>query len=159
MKFIGQHKIAIIIILIVIGIIIFLILKKKGKIVIKFPAGESVAKEVVIAPLPLLYNIKDAVQTKGKEGVFPMVITKVTDDVIELPLRESLEKLGAPYKFKDINTGESINIVDIRDISYLTEGRAIIDTFMITDEDYLISYTAANEHFGIANNESSKIAQ
>lgn len=48
--------------------------------------------------------------------------------------------------------GETISITEIRDYPYEIDGKAFFDTFLVTDKNYLIAYSAAFENFGIKKN-------
>jgi hypothetical protein len=100
--------------------------------------------------LPSLFQIKYKISTDGKKSVFPMIIKKYTPEVIELPNRRSLLNKNDKYKFIDVATGDKIKIVSLHNISYTVDHKAFNDDFLVTDNDYLISFSQAKENFIIA---------
>ena len=129
--------------------------KKKEQSESSFDAGSvsSASSDDGLTSLPIFselkFNLDLGGKNNGKDKVFPMVITKRTADVIELPFRLSLMDQNYPYKYVDIAQGESITIVGIKSFSYSINGNVLYDDFLVTDKDYLIAYTAAYNNFGI----------
>ncbi len=111
--------------------------------------GFDSKSETVVTKLPSMVNLKYNIASQGKDKVFPITLTKITDGVIELPLKLSLLEKGYPYKHIDIEPDSDITVVAIKDLTYSVDGQVFFDTFLITDKDYLIAYSAAYENFGI----------
>lgn len=110
--------------------------------------GFDTGKEVELTKLPAMVNLKYSI-SNGKDNVFPMVLTKHTNGIIELPFKMSLLEKGYPYKYIDVSPDDEITVVDIKDFTYSVDGQVFFDTFLVTDKDYLIAYSAASENFGI----------
>lgn len=101
--------------------------------------------------LPGLFQLEYAISTKaGKKSVFPMIIEKITDGPIELPNRRSLLDKDAKYKFIDIMKGQKIKAVSLQNLTYTVDHNVFNDNFLVTDNDYLIAYSQAKEHFKLA---------
>lgn len=149
MKFERKHIIIGLFILALAAGIYLFTRKRKDESSFAEVSGSNPSALAVQQDLPLWYNIKYDIQSKGKSGVFPMVLTKVTDDVIELPFKLSLQRQDYPYKFIDVSTGDKITIVDAIDMSYNSEGKSFLDNFLVTDKGYVIAYSQASKHFGI----------
>jgi len=97
--------------------------------------------------LPGLFQLKYRISMEGKRSVFPMIIEKITPGPIELPNRRSLLNKDAKYKFVDIMPGEKIKIVSIQYLTYTVDHKVFNDDFLVTDNDYLIAFSQAKEHF------------
>ena len=95
-------------------------------------------------------NLEYEISTKGKKAVFPIIIEKITDGPIELPNRRSLLNKDAKYKFIDIMKGQKIKAVSIQNLTYTVDHNVFNDNFLVTDNDYLIAYSQAKEHFKLA---------
>lgn len=100
--------------------------------------------------LPGLFQLEYTISTKGKKSVFPMIIEKITDGPIELPNRRSLLDKDAKYKFIDIMKGQKIKAVSLQNLTYTVDHNVFNDNFLVTDNDYLIAYSQAKEHFKLA---------
>ena len=110
--------------------------------------GFNAGKEVELTELPAMVNLKYNI-SNGKDKVFPMVLTKHTQGLIELPFKMALLEKGYPYKHIDVDKDDDITVVDMKDFTYSVDGQVFFDTFLITDKNYLIAYSAAKENFGI----------
>ena len=100
--------------------------------------------------LPGLLHLQYKISMDGKKSVFPMTLEKITDGPIELPNRRSLLNKDAKYKFIDIMPGEKIKAVSLQRLNYTIDHEAFTDDFLVTDNDYLIAFSQAKEHFKIA---------
>lgn len=100
--------------------------------------------------LPGLSELQYQISTKGKKKVFPFIIEKITDGPIELPNRRSLLNKDDKYKFIDVIRGQRIKIVSLQALTYTVNHQVLNDDFLITDNDYLIAYSQAMEHFKLA---------
>ncbi len=115
-------------------------------------AGSNTIEDKMEDPnnLPGLFQIQYLISTKGKKEVFPFTIEKVTEGPIELPNRRSLLDKDAKYKFIDIMPGQKIKVVSLQNLTYTIDHKVFNHDFLITDNDYLIAYTQAKEHFKLA---------
>lgn len=100
--------------------------------------------------LPGFFQIQSKITSEGKKSVFPMIIEKITNGPIELPNRRSLLDKDAKYKFIDIMPGQKIKAVSLQNLTYTVDHNVFNDNFLVTDNDYLIAYSQAKEHFKIA---------
>jgi len=99
--------------------------------------------------LPGLFHLKYKISMNGKKSVFPMILEKITDGPIELPNRRSLLNKDAKYKFIDVMPGDKIKVVSLQTLNYTVDHKAFTDDFLVTDNDYLIAFSQAKEHFKI----------
>lgn len=100
--------------------------------------------------LPGFFQIQSKIASDGKKSVFPMIIEKITDGPIELPNRRSLLDKDARYKFIDVMPGQKIKTVSLQNLTYTVDHNVFNDNFLVTDNDYLIAYSQAKEHFKLA---------
>ena len=100
--------------------------------------------------LPGFFQIQSKIASEGKKSVFPMIIEKKTNGPIELPNRRSLLDKDAKYKFIDIMPGQKIKVVSLQNLTYTVDHNVFNDNFLVTDNDYLIAYSQAKEHFKLA---------
>jgi hypothetical protein len=165
MKTLDRKKIiwCIAIVLIAVAIYYFFFRKKKSQVVAiqqqpKQPSensfeggsggdGRPVNEEL---KLPDYFQLQYKISTQGKKSVFPMVIEKITDGPMELPNRRSLISKDVKYKFIDVMPGDTINAVSIQRLNYVMGSEVITDDFLVTDKDYVISYSQAKDNFKIA---------
>jgi hypothetical protein len=96
---------------------------------------------------PGLFTLAYEIATKGKDNVFPFVLEKATPDVMELPLRRSLLDQNAEYKYIDVAQGQKIKIVDLQYLTYAINSNVMVDNFLVTDNNYLISVYQAEHNF------------
>ena len=113
-------------------------------------ASSSYYESVTSDNLPGLFQTRYKISMNGKKSVFPMIIEKITDGPIELPNRRSLLDKDAKYKFIDIMPGQKIKVVSLQNLTYTVDHRAFNDDFLVTDNDYLIAYSQAKEHFKLS---------
>jgi cbb3-type cytochrome oxidase subunit 3 len=163
-------KIALILLVVIIILVLFWLIFKKKKAVIQTESSfeenndnkntlQVESQSTQNQPeennndLPSFYNLEYRIATSGKKSVFPFIIEKITEGPIELPNRRSLLNKDAKYKFIDVMPGDKIKVVSIQNLSYTLDHNVFNDNFLITDKDYLISYTQAKEHFKINENE------
>lgn len=99
--------------------------------------------------LPSYFNLEYKISMQGKKTVFPMILKKVTNEVIELPNRRSLIDKNASYKFIDVMPGDTIKIVSKQRLTYTIDSNEITDDFLVTDKDYVIAYSQAKHNFRI----------
>jgi hypothetical protein len=99
--------------------------------------------------IPIMSDIRYNIEALGRDKVFPFTIVKRTPEVIELPFRLSLVQKDFPYKFIDANKGDELIIVNLKAFTYTINGQILMDTFFVTDNDYLIAYSQAYKNFGI----------
>ena len=102
-----------------------------------------------VTALPGFFQLQFNIAIKGKKSVFPMTLEKVTDGPIELPNRRSLLSKDVNYKFIDIMPGDKIKAVSLQRLNYTADKNAFTDDFLVTDNDYVIAYSQAKEHFKI----------
>lgn len=107
--------------------------------------SNSIAEESSLSPG--LFSIAYEIATKGKNNVFPFVLEKATPEVIELPLRDSLLNQNAKYKYIDVAPGQKIKIVDLQYLTYAIDSNVMVDNFLVTDNNYLISVYQAEHNF------------
>lgn len=100
--------------------------------------------------LPGFFQIQSKISSEGKKSVFPMIIEKITNGPIELPNRRSLLNKDAKYKFIDVMPGQKIKTVSLQNLTYTVDHNVFNDNFLVTDNDYLIAYSQAKEHFKLA---------
>ena len=100
--------------------------------------------------VPGFFQMKYKISMNGKKSVFPMIIEKITDGPIELPNRRSLLDKDAKYKFIDIMPGQKIKVVSVQNLTYTIDHEVFNDDFLVTDNDYVIAYTQAKEHFKLS---------
>ena len=127
--------------------------KKKPSLESSFdPSTEPTNSEEVNDPndLPGFFQLQSKISSEGKKSVFPMIIEKITNGPIELPNRRSLLDKDAKYKFIDIMPGQKIKAVSLQNLTYTVDHNVFNDNFLVTDNDYLIAYSQAKEHFKLA---------
>jgi hypothetical protein len=100
--------------------------------------------------LPGFFQLQSKISSGGKKSVFPMIIEKITNGPIELPNRRSLLNKDAKYKFIDIMPGQKVKAVSLQNLTYTVDHNVFNDNFLVTDNDYLIAYSQAKEHFKLA---------
>jgi hypothetical protein len=96
---------------------------------------------------PGLFTLAYEIATKGKNNVFPFVLEKATPDIMELPLRSSLLNQNAEYKYIDVAPGQKIKIVDLQYLTYAIDSNVMVDNFLVTDNNYLISVYQTEHNF------------
>lgn len=104
-------------------------------------------KAIINKPLPSYYDLRLKIDMHGKKSVFPFEIVKITEDAMELPNRRSLLNQDAKYKYIDVAKNDKIKIVALTNLSYTVDHFAFNDDFLLTDKDYVISYSQAVQHF------------
>ncbi len=134
----ANKKIVLIVALsLVILVTAYFILKSK-----KFSLGESSFSKGEELP-----DISTLEYMAEMQHVFPFKIEKVTPGVIQLPDILFLTKRNSEYKTFDVNQGDTVKVVRRVLLRYVSGSEAYIDNFLITDKDYIISYTQAQRHF------------
>jgi hypothetical protein len=158
-KDLKTKKVVIIIAIVVVVLLVIFLLRKKKPLESSFEEPSNETNEVAegmnenepeVEGLPGFFQLQYKISTQGKKYVFPMILEKITPGPIELPNRRSLLNKDAKYKFKDIMPGDKIKAVSVQNLTYTVDHNAFNDNFLVTDNDYLIAYSQAKEHFKIA---------
>lgn len=97
--------------------------------------------------LPSYYDLRLKIDVSGKKSVFPFTIKKATKGAMELPNRRSLLNQDIKYRYIDVNQNDTLKIVALINLSYTVDHFAFNDDFLLTDKDYVISYSQAVQHF------------